>query len=59
MSLNSKTLYLAAVAAILALSSGLAIAFGYISVDSWYYIFLADSLRHGQGCSLNGIYMAT
>ncbi|ESQ93857.1 hypothetical protein [Asticcacaulis benevestitus] len=58
MSINSKTLYLAAVAAILALSMGLAIAFGYISVDSWYYIFLADSLRHGQGCSLNGTYLA-
>ncbi|WP_349321892.1 hypothetical protein [Asticcacaulis sp. MM231] len=58
MSIKSKTLYLATIAAILALSMGLAIAFGYISVDSWYYIFLADSLRHGQGCSLNGTYLA-
>ncbi len=50
--------YMLGVLAILAVSTALAIAFGYISVDSWYYIYLAQGLRHGQGCSVNGSYLA-
>ena len=58
MTLSRKTSYLAVLIGLLALSAALAIAFGYISVDSWYYIYLAQGIRHGQGCSVNGSYMA-
>jgi len=51
-------LYAALVAVLLLVTAGIAIAFGYISHDSWYYIQIADNLRHGHGCSSGGEYMA-
>ncbi len=55
---NSSIIYLATVTGLLASSALLAVLFGYISVDSWYYMLLAQALRHGQGCSLHGEYSA-
>ncbi|MFT4077074.1 MAG: hypothetical protein QM647_16225 [Asticcacaulis sp.] len=50
--------YLLTVIALGAVFAILAMLFGYISVDSWYYMLLAESLRHGHGCSLHGEYSA-
>ncbi len=50
--------FLITVMALLAVFMTLAVLFGYISVDSWYYMLLAQALRHGQGCSLHGEYLA-
>ena len=55
---NSSIIYLIAVTGLLAVFALLAVLFGYISVDSWYYMLLAQALRHGQGCSLHGEYSA-
>ncbi len=55
---NPRTLYLGTVAALLLLTAAIAITFGYISPDSWYYMLLAQSLRHGHGCSIDGQYLA-
>lgn len=50
--------YLLTVIALGAIFAILAVLFGYISVDSWYYILLAEGLRHGQVCSLHAEYSA-
>lgn len=55
---NSSLIYLIAVTSLLAVMALMAVLFGYISVDSWYYMLLAQALRHGQGCSLHGEYSA-
>ncbi len=55
---NSSIIYLITAASLLAGFAALAVLFGYISVDSWYYMLLAQALRHGQGCSLHGEYSA-
>jgi hypothetical protein len=55
---NSSIIYLTTITGLLAGFAVLAILFGYISVDSWYYMLLAQALRHGQGCSLHGEYSA-
>lgn len=58
MTITRPQIYFASIAIILGVSTALAITFGYISPDSWYYILLADALRHGQGCSLHREYLA-
>ena len=55
---NSSIIYLTTVTGLLAGFAVLAVFFGYISIDSWYYMLLAQALRHGQGCSLHGEYSA-
>ena len=55
---QTRRVYLAVLAAVLLLTGVLAVLFGYISHDSWYYIFLAQGLRHGVGCVSGGEYMA-
>ncbi|MDI7776475.1 hypothetical protein [Asticcacaulis sp. EMRT-3] len=55
---SARSRYLAVLAAALCLAAGLAIAFGYISVDSWYYMLLARSLRDGHPLHLHHQYMA-
>ncbi len=55
---NSSIIYLIAVTSLLAVMALMAVLFGYISVDSWYYMLLAQALRQGQGCSLHGEYSA-
>lgn len=50
--------YIAVLAAVLLATAGLAAAFGYVSVDSWYYMLLAQSLRDGHPLQLHGQYMA-
>ena len=54
----SPLIYLITVTGLLAGFAVLAVLLGYISVDSWYYMLLAQALRHGQGCSLHGEYSA-
>ncbi len=58
MTVTRPPLYILLVIGLLAVSAGLAVMFGYISPDSWYYIFLAQSLRAGHGFSLHHEYMA-
>jgi hypothetical protein len=55
---NNSLIYLITVTSLLAVMALMAVLFGYISVDSWYYMLLAQALRHGQGCSLHGEYSA-
>ena len=50
--------YIAVLAVIFCLTGAVAILFGYISPDSWYYMFLAQGLRHGVGCVSGNEYMA-
>ncbi|MGN6422084.1 MAG: hypothetical protein ACTHLA_02115 [Asticcacaulis sp.] len=54
----TSRLYIGSIAVLLLLTAGLAIAFGYISVDSWYYMLLAQGLRDGHPLQLHGQYMA-
>jgi hypothetical protein len=54
----SRWTYYIAVLAGLGLAMTLAIIFGFLSPDSWYYMLIAQSLRQGQGCALYGQYMA-
>jgi hypothetical protein len=44
--------------ALLFLSALVSMAFGFISPDSWNYLYLAQSLRSGDGCSVDGQYFA-
>ena len=55
---NNSLIYLITVTLLLAVVALMAVLFGYISVDSWYYMLLAQALRQGQGCSLHGEYSA-
>lgn len=55
---NRPLVFAAAVVAVLCLTALFGILFGYISVDSWYYMLLAQSFRQGHGFSLHGTYLA-
>jgi len=55
---RSFATYVAVLAVFLCLTAGLAMAFGYISVDSWYYMLLAQSLRAGHPLQLHYAYLA-
>ncbi len=55
--LQSRPAYLAAAAIVAVLATAIAIVFGYLSPDSWYYILIAQGLRHGEGCSMHGQYL--
>ena len=56
--LNQPFVFAGAVIAVLSLTALFGILFGYISVDSWYYMLLAQSFRRGQGFLLHGEYLA-
>ncbi|WP_443748144.1 hypothetical protein [Asticcacaulis solisilvae] len=56
--INRPLVFAAAVVAVMALTALFGILFGYISVDSWYYMLLAQTFRHGQGFRLHGEYLA-
>ncbi len=32
--------------------------FGFVSEDSWNYLYIASSIRNGQGCAIDGQYFA-
>lgn len=49
---------LATVFAVLLLGTVIACASGFTTPDSWHYLFLAQSLRHGLGCTEQGAYYA-
>ncbi|MEX3999159.1 hypothetical protein AB4Y38_09710 [Paraburkholderia sp. EG285A] len=49
---------LVAVLAVLALGAFIASVFGFLSPDSWHYLFLTQSLRRGLGCTEQGAYFA-
>lgn len=45
-------------AALVALTTTIfAIVFGYLSPDSWFYMLIAEGLRHGKGCAMHGAYL--
>ncbi len=45
-------------AALVALTTTIfAIVFGYLSPDSWFYMLIAEGLRHGKGCAMHGDYL--
>jgi hypothetical protein len=56
--INQPLVFAGAVIAVLALTALFGILFGYISVDSWYYMLLAQTFRHGHGFTLHGEYLA-
>lgn len=56
---STRSTYLLAIFAVLALSAAVAAAFGFLTVDSWNYLHLAQSIRRGEGCSVDGAYFAT
>ncbi|WP_321884394.1 hypothetical protein [Paraburkholderia bannensis] len=49
---------LAAVLAVLAAGAVIGGVYGFLSPDSWHYLFLTQSLRHGLGCTEQGAYFA-
>lgn len=55
--LQSPPAYLAAAAFVALLTTAFAIVFGYLSPDSWFYIMIAEGLRHGHGCAMHGAYL--
>jgi len=55
---NQPIVFAAAVIAVLGLTALFGILFGYISVDSWYYMLLAQAFRQGHGLTLHGEYLA-
>jgi hypothetical protein len=56
---STKCAYLLAIFAILTISAAMAVSFGFLTVDSWNYLTLAQSIRHGEGCTVGGSYFAT
>ncbi|MGF6415764.1 hypothetical protein [Paraburkholderia sp. MM5482-R1] len=56
---STKWAYAAAIFLVLGISAGWASTFGYLTIDSWNYLHLAQSIRDGQGCSVRGAYFAT
>lgn len=56
--INRPLIFGAAVVAVLCLTALFGILFGYISVDSWYYMLLAQTFRQGHGFTLHGEYLA-
>jgi hypothetical protein len=55
--LQSPPAYLAAAGFVGVLTTAFAIVFGYLSPDSWFYIMIAEGLRHGRGCAMHGAYL--
>ncbi len=49
---------LAAVLAVLAAGAVIGGVYGFLSPDSWHYLFLTQSLRRGVGCTEQGAYFA-
>lgn len=49
---------LAAVLAVLTVGAVIGGVFGFLSPDSWHYLFLTQSLRRGLGCTEQGAYFA-
>ncbi len=56
--INRPLVFGLAVVAVLGLTALFGILFGYISVDSWYYMLLAQTFRQGHGFTLHGEYLA-
>jgi hypothetical protein len=56
---STNSAYLLTIVAVLALSAATAAATGFLTVDSWNYLHLAQSIRHGEGCTIAGSYFAT
>jgi hypothetical protein len=54
----TKWAYAAAIFGVLGISAVWASTFGYLTIDSWEYLLLAQSIRDGQGCSVGGAYFA-
>src|SRR4051794_29290537 len=52
----TKWAYAAAIFVVLGISAVWAGTFGYLTIDSWEYLLLAQSIRDGQGCSVGGAY---
>ena len=55
--LQTRSAYFAAALVAALTTTTFAIVFGYLSPDSWFYILIAESLRHGHGCALHGTYL--
>ncbi len=55
---SAQSAYILAIFVVLAISAMLASAFGFLTVDSWNYLSLAQSIRDGNGCTVDGSYFA-
>jgi len=56
--INRPFVFAGTVVAVIALTALFGVLFGYISVDSWYYMLLAQTFRQGHGFTLHGEYLA-
>ncbi|HVE06257.1 MAG TPA: hypothetical protein VNE00_03310 [Paraburkholderia sp.] len=55
---TARAAYYMAALFVLGLAALAAVAYGFLTVDSWNYLHLAQALREGQGCSVDGAYFA-
>jgi len=55
---TARAAYYIAVLFVLGVAALAAAAYGFLTVDSWNYLHLAQALRNGQGCSVDGAYFA-
>lgn len=56
--MRTRTNYYLSVFFTLLAVGALSVVFGFVSPDSWSYLHLAQSLRNGQGCMIDGNYFA-
>ncbi|CAB3757988.1 hypothetical protein [Paraburkholderia solisilvae] len=55
---STRSAYCLAIFIVLAAGALAAGAFGFLTVDSWNYLHLAQSIRDGRGCTVDGAYFA-
>ncbi|HEY3597138.1 MAG TPA: hypothetical protein VGL08_06465 [Paraburkholderia sp.] len=55
---SARSVYFLAIFIVLAAGALSAAAFGFLTVDSWNYLHLAQSIRDGNGCTVDGSYFA-
>lgn len=55
---STRWAYIGAIVIILGISAVWAATFGFLTIDSWNYLHLAQSIRLGKGCSVGGSYFA-
>lgn len=56
---STRWAYIGAIVLVLGIGAVWASLFGFLTIDSWNYLHLAQSIRLGHGCSVDGSYFAT
>ncbi|MFC0397213.1 hypothetical protein [Paraburkholderia rhizosphaerae] len=57
--MSTRVAYFLAMFVVLLMGTLAACAFGFMTVDSWNYLYLAQSILQGNGCTVDGAYFAT